>query len=218
MELRPHRHRYFLTSHDPDYDAKVRDVVGLYLEPPPGATVLSLDEKPNIQALGRRNPELPMRPGYPVAREFEYVRHGVLHLFGAFNVRTGRVLGEVFPDKNQFRFVDLLDRCAWRYRSGDVHCIVDNASYHMAPAVQEWHCAHPRFVFHFTPTHASWLNQIEVWFSLLSRKVLARGDFGGRRALRTAVHRYMDYWNLSAQPFNWRYGSWLLRKPVHCAA
>jgi transposase len=144
-------------------------------------------EKPNIQALGRKHPDLPMRPGYPLAREFEYVRHGVLHLFGAFNVRSGRVDAEVYERKTRFEFIDFLERLAWRYRQGRVHAVVDNASYHSTPEVKAWVAAHPRFVFHFTPTHSSWLNQIECWFSILAKKAVARGVFDSKRQLRAAL-------------------------------
>jgi hypothetical protein len=209
--LKPHRQRYFLTSRDPLYDEKLRDIVGLYLDPPPGATILSLDEKPAIQARSRKYPDLPMRPGYPiVAREFEYVRHGVMHLFGAFNVRSGHVIGEVQPNKTHVEFIELLEMCAWRYRHGDVHCIVDNASYHSTPDVKAWLAAHPRFAFHYTPTHASWLNQIECWFSILAAKALKRGDFASRADLRWAILQYIAYWNSQAHPFNWTYGKELI--------
>ncbi|MGB7810742.1 MAG: hypothetical protein WBP56_06375 [Polyangia bacterium] len=117
-EIQPHRIRYFLTSRDPEFDQKRRDIVGLYLRPPEGATVLCLDEKPSIQALGRKNPDLPLCPGLPLYREFEYVRHGVVHLFAAFNTRSGRVLGEVQEKKTRFEFIELLDLCAWHYKRG----------------------------------------------------------------------------------------------------
>jgi hypothetical protein len=209
-QLKPHRQRYWLTSTDPLYDQKLRDVVTLYLEPPPGATVLSLDEKPSIQALSRKHPDLPMRAGYPVAREFEYKRHGVMHLFAAFNVRTGFVDAQVREKKTRWEFIDLLETLAWRYRQGDVHCILDNASYHSTPEVLAWIAGHPRFQFHYTPTHASWLNQIECWFSILSRKVLRRGDFTSKKDLSDALLDYVDYWNTQAHPFNWAYGEDLI--------
>jgi len=216
--LQPHRQRYFLTSRDPQYDEKRRDIVRLYLHPPPGATVLSLDEKPSIQAISRKHRDLPMEPGRPVYREFEYVRHGVMHLFAAFHVRSGRVIGRVHPNKTQVEFIDLLDRCAWQYRQGPVHCIVDNASYHSTPSVKEWLAAHPRFVFHYTPTHASWLNQIEAWFSILSKKALRRGSFPTKDALAKAILDYIAYWNLQAHPFNWAYGEELLHAEKTIAA
>jgi hypothetical protein len=215
--LQPHRQRYFLQSHDPDYESKLRDIVRLYLQPPAGATVLSLDDKPSIQALSRKHPDLPMRPGRPAYREFEYVRHGVVHLFGAFNVKTGKVLSQVHHQKTRAEFIELLDECAWRYRAGEVHCVVDNASYHSTAEVKAWLAAHPRFRFHYTPTHASWLNQIEVWFSILSRKVLRRGAFDDRQALAKALVDYATYWNQQAHPFNWAYGEKLLHVPMPAA-
>jgi transposase len=209
-QLQPHRSRYFLTSRDPLYDEKLRDIVALYLSPPPGATILSIDEKPSIQALSRKYPDLPMRPGEPVAREFEYVRHGVMHLFAGFNVRTGHVLGRVYQHKTRAEFIDFLERCAWRYRQGPVHCVLDNASYHSTPEVKAWLAEHPRFVFHFTPTHASWLNQVECWFSILSRKVLRRGAHSSRRDLARKLLDYIEYWNAQAHPFDWAYGEELI--------
>ncbi|HET9598941.1 MAG TPA: IS630 family transposase [Anaeromyxobacteraceae bacterium] len=209
-QLQPHRSRYFLTSHDPLYDEKLRAIVGLYLSPPHGATILSIDEKPSIQALSRKYPDLPMRPGAPVAREFEYVRHGVMHLFAGFNVRTGKVLGHVYEQKTRAEFIDFLERCAWCYRQGPVHCVLDNASYHSTPEVKAWLAEHSRFVFHFTPTHASWLNQVECWFSILSRKVLRRGAHETRRDLTRALLDYIEYWNAQAHPFDWAYGEQLV--------
>lgn len=209
-QLQPHRQRYWLTSKDPLYDEKLKDIVRLYLEPPPGATVLCLDEKPNIQALSRKHPDLPMRRGYPLAREFEYVRHGVMHLFAAFNIRTGKVVGEVYAEKTHVQFIDFLDRCARAYRGGPVHCVVDNAGYHSTPEVKRWLAEHPRFVFHYTPTHASWLNQVECWFSILSRKVLRRGVFLSKAMLRDALLAYIAYWNTQAHPFEWAYGQDLI--------
>jgi len=212
-ELKPHRQRYFLTSRDPDYDAKLADIVRLYLEPPPGATILSLDEKPSIQAVSRKHLDLPMQPDHPmVYREFEYVRHGVMHLFAAFNVRTGRVLADVQKNKTRFEFIELLERCAWHYRQGPVHCVVDNASYHSTAEVKQWLADHPRFVFHFTPKHASWLNQVECWFSILSKKVLRRGSFEDQRALAKALRAFVAHWNDNAHPFAWAYGKELIHE------
>ncbi len=211
-QLQPHRQRYFLTSRDPLYDQKRRDIVGLYLHPPEGATILSLDEKPSIQVLGRKHPDLPMRTSYPVAREFEYVRHGVVHLFAAFNVRSGHVLAHVEDKKTRFEFIDLLERCAWRYRRGDVHCVLDNASYHFAPEVKTWLAERPRFRLHFTPTHASWLNQIECWFSLIARKAVRRSVADDKDTMRALLLDYVSHWNSQAHPFNWAYGEELLER------
>jgi len=210
-ELQPHRQRYFLTSKDPAYDEKLADIVGLYLDPPAGATILCLDEKPSIQAVSRKHEDLPMRVGHPVAyREFEYVRHGVLNLFAAFNVRTGRVLADVQEQKTRAQFIELIERCAWYYRQGPVHCVLDNAAYHFTPEVQAWLREHPRFVFHFTPKHASWLNQVECWFSILSKKVLRRGSFDDKKALASALTDFIVHWNANAHPFAWAYGKELI--------
>lgn len=216
--LQPHRFRYFLTSRDPDYDAKLRDIVRLYLQPPPGETILCLDEKPSIQALSRKFADLPMKPGLPTYREFEYVRHGTVHLHAAFNVRTGRVLAQVQREKTRAEFIELLELCAWHYRQGPVRCVLDNLQVHKTPEVNDWLAAHPRFTFHFTPTHASWLNQIEVWFSVLSKKLLRRGSFDSQQALTKALLAFVDYWNEQAHPFNWAYGEELLHEGSRIAA
>ena len=217
-QLQPHRQRYFLQSRDPLYDEKLRDIVRLYLHPPPGATVLSLDEKPSIQAVSRKHADLPMRPGNPQYREFEYVRHGVVHLFAAFNVGSGKVLGQVQRNKTNAEFIELLEFCAWRYRRGPVHCVLDNAAYHSTPAVKEWLAANPRFAFHFTPTHASWLNQVECWFSILSKKALRRGSFETKEDLERALLSFIVHWNTQAHPFDWAYGEELIHDQVRLVA
>jgi hypothetical protein len=135
------------------------------------------------------------------------VRHGVVHLFAAFNVRSGFVLGEVYDDKTHVELIDLLDRCAFRYRQGPVHCILDNAGYHSTPEVERWLSAHPRFRFHFTPTHGSWLNQVESWFSILAAKVLRRGAFETHSQIRDAILAFIAYWNGRAHGWDWKYGS-----------
>lgn len=213
-EIQPHRIRYFLTSRDPEFDQKRRDIVGLYLRPPEGATVLCLDEKPSIQALGRKNPDLPLCHGFPLYREFEYVRHSVVHLFAAFNTRSGRVLGEVQEKKTRFEFIELLDLCAWHYKRGEVHCVLDNAQYHKAPEVKDWLAAHPRFQFHFTPTHGSWLNQVELWFQQLSAKVLRRGVFNSTDELHSAIMAFISRWDAHPHRFNWVYGAEFLDEEV----
>lgn len=213
-EVQPHRIRYFLTSRDPAFDEKRRDIVGLYLRPPEGATVLCLDEKPSIQALSRVSPDLPLCPGRPLYREFEYVRHGVVHLFAAFNTRSGRVLAEVQEKKTRFEFIELLDLCAWHYKRGDVHCVLDNAQYHKAPEVKDWLAAHPRFHFHFTPTHGSWLNQVELWFQQLSTKLLRRGVFKSKDELHSAIMAFVSRWDANPRRFNWVYGAEFLDEEV----
>ena len=142
-------------------------------------------------------------------REFEYVRHGVVHLFTAFEVSQGRVIAQVHERKTRWEFLELLEECARQYR-GEVHCVLDNASYHKTAEIQKWLSEHPRFHFHFTPTHASWLNQAECWFSILSRKALRRGVFDSKEALSQAILDFVSYWNARAHPFNWVYGEELL--------
>jgi len=181
--------------------------------------VLCLDEKPSIQAISRKHADLGMRLGHPIAyREFEYVRHGVMHLFAAFNVRTGRVLADVQKEKTRVEFIELLERCAWHYRQGPVHCVLDNASYHSTDEVKRWLAAHPRFAFHFTPKHASWLNQVECWFSIISKKVLRRGSFDDKKALAKALLDYVAHWNETAHPFAWAYGKEFIHERASLSA
>jgi transposase len=209
-QLQPHRQLYWCTSRDPRYDEKLLDVVRLYLEPPAGASVLSIDIKTCIQALGRKHPDIPMQPGAPVRRDFEYVRHGIVDLFASFNVRTGQVLGGTFDRHRHEEFIEFMEQVAFHHRQGEVHCVLDNGSYYTHPEVRDWLSHHQRFVFHFTPTHASWLNQIECWFSILGRKLLRRSSFNSKDELRAAIAAFIAYWNAQAHPFNWAYGEELL--------
>lgn len=209
-QLQPHRQLYWCTSRDPRYEEKLLDVVRLYLQPPSGASVLSIDIKTCIQALGRKHPDIPMQPGIPLRRDFEYVRHGIVDLFASFNVRTGQVLGGTFDRHRHEEFIQFMEQVAFHHRQGEVHCILDNASYYTHPDVRRWLDRHDRFVFHFTPTHASWLNQIECWFSILGRKLLRRSVFNSKAELRAAIVAFIERWNAQAHPFNWAYGEELL--------
>jgi transposase len=205
-DLQPHRQRMWLNSHDPRYDEKLADVVALYTDPPRGATVLCFDEKTSIQALERKHPDLPMRPGQPICREFEYVRHGVTHLLGALDVRTGLVFGGFCQQRGRTEFVQFMDLLAAEYPRGPVHLILDNLNTHSGPAVEAWLQRHPRFVFHFTPFHASWLNQIENWFGRLTNKVLRRGSFTSVPDLQAKIRDYIRYHNIhDARAIHWTY-------------
>ena len=188
---------------DPDAAAKITDVVGLYLEPPTNAVVLSLDEKTQIQALSRTQPLLPMRPGLPARRTHDYRRNGLTSLYAAFNVRSGHVVGRCHPRHTASEFLDFLKLVQRRYRGQPLHVILDNSSTHSTPAVRAWLEAHPTVQFHFTPTGASWLNLVEVWFSILTRKSVRRGSFDTVRALITHIQRYIDSWNDHPTPFVW---------------
>ncbi|MHB1939423.1 MAG: IS630 family transposase [Candidatus Dormibacteria bacterium] len=201
--IQPHRSGTFKFSTDPRLIEKVTDVVGLYLDPPEKAVVLSVDEKSQIQALDRTQPLLPLRPGQIERRTHDYVRHGTTTLFAALDVATGEVTGRCYArhrHQDFLRFLRLVDRT---YPRRQVHLVLDNYAPHKHPAVQEWLRHHPRFHLHFTPTSASWMNQVETWFSLLERKAIRRGVFHSVAALRTAIQRFLDAWNDHKHPSTW---------------
>lgn len=202
--LKPHRSQSFQLSTDPDFIDKVRDVVGLYIDPPHNALVLSVDEKSQIQALNRTQPVLPMRPGQLERRTPEYRRNGTTSLFAALDVATGAVIGKCFRQhrtREFVKFLNLIDQSV--DASLDVHLILDNYATHKAPAVVRWMAHHPRFKVHFTPTHASWLNQVECWFSILTEKMLKRGSHHSTRELEAAIYAFLDAHNTSPRPFAW---------------
>lgn len=204
-DLKPHRLRSFKISNDPDFAEKVQDVVGLYLDPPDHAMVLSVDEKTQIQALDRTQPLLPLRPGQVERRTHDYKRHGTRSLYAAFDIATGRVLGRVTKKhraKEFLAFLRQLDRSVEPHL--DLHLILDNSSTHGTPAVQAWLESHPRFHLHFTPTSASWLNAVETWFAQLTNRSLARGVFTSVEELRDEIHRFIHVHNQRlAKPFKW---------------
>lgn len=201
--LKPHRAETFKFSSDPALVAKVTDIVGLYLDPPERAIVLSVDEKTQVQALDRTQPMLPLRPGQVERHTHDYKRNGVLSLFAALEVGTGQVTNETRARHTGDDFLAFLRRLARAYPDGEVHVILDNVSTHKTPAVQRWLARHRRFSFHFTPTSASWLNQVETWFSILTRQAIRRGSFESRRALTAAIERFTREWNAGASPFTW---------------
>jgi transposase len=202
--LQPWRTETFKISPDPLLIDKIRDVAGLYLAPPANAAVFSVDEKPQIQALERTAPVLPMIPGVPERRSFDYVRHGTIDLFAALNIATGKVIGKLSAQHRAVDFRDFLDEID---RQTDpalaVHVICDNLSTHKAPVVQRWLLAHPRFVLHFTPTYSSWINQVERWLAELQRRCLERGVFCSLDELTTALEDWIKTWNEHARPFKW---------------
>lgn len=201
--LQPHRVETFKFTTDPQAEEKIHDVVGLYLDPPANAVVLSLDEKTQIQALSRTQPMLPLRPGLPARQTHDYRRNGLTSLYAALEVATGTVLGECRPRHTGDDFVAFLTRVARAYRGRELHVILDNSSTHSTPAVEAWLAAHPRVHFHFTPTGASWLNMVEAWFSILTRKSVRRGSFDTVRALIRHIERYLAEWNAHPTPFIW---------------
>ena len=202
--LQPHRVEEFKISPDPLLIDKIRDVVGLYLAPPAKAAVFCVDEKPQIQALERTAPVLPMIPGIPERRSFDYTRHGTVDLFAALNTATGKVIGKLAAQHTAVDFRDFLNDIDRQVEPGlAVHVICDNLSAHKAPAVHKWLLAHPRFELHFTPTYSSWISQVERWFAELQRRCLDRGVFCSLDELTTALENWIKIWNASARPFKW---------------
>ncbi len=201
--LKPHRIESFKFSTDPDLEAKVRDVVGLYLAPPERAVVLSLDEKTQIQALDRTQPLLPLRPGLAARRTHDYTRHGITSLFAALNVATGEVTHEARARHTGSDFLAFLRRLERVYPDDELHLVLDNVSSHKTPAVKAWLARHPRITCHFTPTSASWLNQIETWFSILTRQAIRRGSFRSVKELIALIDAFTTQWNAGATPFTW---------------
>jgi putative transposase len=204
-KIKPHLQEMWLNSQDPDFEAKQAEIIGLYLDPPENALVLCVDEKTGVQALGRKAPDKPVRPGTAARREFEYVRHGTKSLLAALAVHEGTVTGSCYDRHSNAEFLDFLRILDCTYPSGELHLIVDNLSVHKHENVRRWLESHPRIKLHFTPTHASWLNQIEIWFSILSRKLLKRGIFNSTNELVAAILDYIERYNQTAQPFRWTY-------------
>ena len=202
--LQPHRTETFKLSKDPLFIEKVRDVVGLYMDPPDRALVLSVDEKSEIQALDRTAPLLPMRPGQIERRTHDYVRHGTTSLFAALDTATGKVIGSVQRRHRSIEFVKFLAQIdAAVPKDLDVHLVLDNYGTHKTLLVRRWLARRPRYHLHFTPTSASWLNQVERWFAALTEKQLRRGVFRSTRELETAVMDYLETSNASSKPFVW---------------
>ncbi len=202
--LQPHRSSTFQLSTDPDFIDKVRDVVGLYMAPPENAIVLSVDEKSQIQALNRTQPLLPMRPGQLERGTPEYRRNGTTTLFAALDVATGNVIGKCYARHRASEFLKFLKLIDTRVDTDlDVHLILDNYSTHKTASVQVWLSRHTRFHLHFTPTHSSWLNQVECWFSILTEKQLKRGSHHSVVELKRAIQEFLDAHNEAPQPFKW---------------
>jgi transposase len=204
FNLHPHRVKTFKLSKDPLFIEKVRDIVGLYLNPPDKALVLCVDEKAQIQALDRTQPLLPMRPGQVERRTHDYTRHGTTSLFAALNVKTGKVIGEFHHRHRTQEFRKFLDTIAAAVPAAlDVHVILDNYGTHKTPAIHRWLVRHPRYHVHFTPTGASWINLVERWFAMLTDKQLRRGVHRSTRELETAIARYIAVTNERPKPFVW---------------
>lgn len=203
-DLKPHRWRMWLHSQDPAFKERINDIVALYLQHQWSEMVLCIDEKTGIQALERRFPDRPPAPGRSGRREFEYLRHGTLTLFAAQEVASGRVYGWCSPQRRRADFLTFMDQLAARYPRGRVHCVLDNLNTHRGPEVAAWLAAHQqRFGFHFTPVHGSWINQIELWFSILSRRLLRHASFASLPDLEQRIHQFIAHYNTQAGPFKW---------------
>jgi transposase len=202
-DLKPSRQGTFKLSRDPQFESKVFDVVGLYLDPPEGAIVLSVDEKSGVQALDRVQPMLPLDFGKTEQRTHEYVRYGTTNLFGSLNVGTGEVTGRCFPRRRAVEFIKFMDEAIVGYDGREIHVVLDNLSTHNGTEVEKWLAKHPNVTFHFTPTGSSWLNQIEIWFGIITRQAIRRGTFGSVRQLIDTINKYITNWNQDARPFTW---------------
>lgn len=201
--LQPWRRETFKFSTDPELEAKVRDVVGLYLNPPDKAVVLSIDEKSQIQALDRTAPILPMRPGLPEKASHDYVRHGTTTLFAALEVATGKVTDACYPRHRHEEFLRFLKHVAKTYPRVRLHIVVDNYATHKHPDVQAWLAKNKRITLHFTPTSGSWLNMVEIFFGIITRQAIRRGSFSSVKDLIAAIQTYIDGWNERCRPFTW---------------
>jgi transposase len=210
LDLKPHQHRMwlFLNEKDPEFERREMEICGLYINPPENSIVLCVDEKPAIQARERLHAPEEMQPGRPERIDFNYKRHGVLNLFAAFDVGDGRVYGKTAERKKAPDFLEFLKDVYSRWRDPSrrtLHIVMDNYGTHTSHLVKEWIDAHPDVVFHFTPSHASWLNQIELWFSILYRRALQRGDFKSKEDLAAKLIGFIDEYNKQAKPFAWTY-------------
>jgi transposase/transposase-like protein len=202
-ELQPWRSETFKFSTDPELDAKVRDIVALYLNPPERAVVVCVDEKSQIQALDRTAPILPLRPGLPEKRTHDYVRHGTTTLFAALDIATGKVVDACYPRHRHVEFLDFLKHVAKAYPRRELHVVLDNYGTHKHPTVRAWLARNPRIVLHFTPTSGSWLNMVEIFFGIITRQAIRRGTFTSVHDLIAAIRRFIDGWNERCEPFVW---------------
>jgi putative transposase len=203
--IQPHRVRYYMHSTDPRFEERLEDIVGLYLRPPEHAVVLCVDEKTGIQALDRTQPLLPLRPGHVKRLSIEYKRNGVVSLFAALQVHKGTVHGMVTKRHTHAEFLDFLKQLNRAYQGRELHLVVDNLSTHTHARVVAWLDKHKNVRLHFTPTHASWLNQVELWLSILTRRYLRHGVFPSRQDLVKTIMRAIAEYNVDAKPFAWTY-------------
>ena len=204
--VKPHRLERYTASHDPEFESKAADIIGLYMNPPQHAAVFWVDEKSAIQALDRKDPRLPLSPGRAERQGFEYYRHGTLSLYAALNVKTGQVEGRTAARHTSADFVQFLSRLLRRTRgAGEIHVILDNLSAHKTRAVEKFLEVNPKVKFHFTPTYSSWLNQVEIWFAKIQRQVIDRGIFTSVGDLRRKLMHYIRAYAKVAKPIRWSY-------------
>jgi transposase len=201
----PHRFERYMLSDDPDFEQKAADVIGLYLNPPKRAVVVAVDEKTAIQALDRLDPVLPLSPGRAERHGFEYYRHGTLSLYAALNTRTGEIMGQTVPRHTSAAFIEFLGDIVTTHPRRPIHVIVDNLTAHKTRAVDALLAVHPQVHLHFTPTYASWLNQVELWFGKIERDLLARGIFTSLPDLARKIRRYITQYNKDPKPIRWIY-------------
>ncbi len=202
--LQPHRQRHFKLSTDPFFVEKVRDIVGLYLNPPDKAMVLCVDEKSQIQALDRTQPMLPMGLGYVEGVTHDYVRHGTTTLFAALDIATGQVLTSCKNRHRHQEYLQFLKEVDANVPPDlEIHLVVDNYATHKHPKIKRWLAAHPRYQVHYTPTYASWLNQVEIWFNIITQRAIRRGTFRSVKALISKIEQYVSQYNRTSHPFIW---------------
>lgn len=206
-DVRPHLTEYWVMSElGPDFDAQAAEVCGLYLDPPKNAIVVSIDEKSGVQAKGLARPDTQPEPRRPARRDNEYVRNGTQNLFAALEVHAGEVSGMASKTRNRFDFIRFLDQLEDEIPAGkQVIAVLDNLSTHKTEEVDDWLAEHPRWRFQFTPTHASWLNQVEIFFSILQRRLIRHGAFDSEADLATQMLAFVEHYNLTAKPFEWTY-------------
>jgi transposase len=201
--LKPHVQGTFKLSRDPQFAEKVAEIVGLYLDPPEGAVVLSMDEKTQVQALERTQPLLPISFGKTEKRTHDYVRHGTTNLFAALNITTGQVTGRCFPRRRAAEFLTFMKDIARQYKDQELHVVLDNLSTHSTPEIEDWLAKNPNITFHFTPTGSSWINQIENWFGIITKQSIRRGSYRSLKQLIQTIERYITNWNTDCKPFVW---------------
>jgi transposase len=204
--LKPHLHKSFMVSNDPNFEEKASEIIGLYMNPPENAVVLCVDEKTAIQALNRLQPNLPLRPYQSERTCFEYERNGTTSLYAAFQTNNGKVYGDCSPSHTQYDFLAFLNKLDKKFKkTKEIHVILDNFRAHKTKKVMEWLTEHINWHFHFTPTYSSWLNQVECWFSIISRQFIRRGIFFSVKELIGGIKLFIREYNKECKPFKWTY-------------